>query len=145
MKIQSNTIRHLVRTGSDHGPLIMKCFESGQNNIKYFRFLNFWTNQLGFFDIVKETWSIHIQGNSMWRLQSKLKLLAKRLSKWSREEIGDIYEQVSKWKDKVQELEEFDINNNTEQGRTGANKVHAEYVSWLSLQESLLKQKSQSK
>ncbi|XP_070039273.1 uncharacterized protein [Nicotiana tomentosiformis] len=30
-------------------------------------------------------------------------------------------------------------------GRTEANKVHAEYVSWLSLQESLLKQKSQSK
>lgn len=39
----------------------------------------------------------------MWRLQSKLKILNKRLTQWSRESIGDVHDQVRIWEDKIQD------------------------------------------
>ncbi|XP_075109154.1 uncharacterized protein LOC142180948 [Nicotiana tabacum] len=73
------------------------------------------------------------------------KFTCQRLSKWSREEIGDINDQVSKWEAEVQLLDDIDTNSSTDNSRTKANKVYAEYIQWLSKQESLLKQKTQTK
>ncbi|XP_070050929.1 uncharacterized protein [Nicotiana tomentosiformis] len=39
---QSNMVRHLARTGSDHRPLLIKCQKYLQACIKYFKFLDFW-------------------------------------------------------------------------------------------------------
>ncbi|XP_019258738.1 PREDICTED: uncharacterized protein LOC109236955 [Nicotiana attenuata] len=139
---QNNTVKHLVRNGSDHRPLLLKCHNDQHQHIKYFRFLNFWTTQPVFLDMVQEIWNTNIQGNAMWRLKSKLKLLAKHLSQWSRENIGDIHEQVSSWEAKVQILEEMDMQNNNEQGREELNRGYAEYARWLGMQESLMKQKA---
>lgn len=75
----------------------------------------------------------------MWILQSKLKNLSNRLRKWSRQEIGNINDQVSRWEDKIQLLENIDIDINSEDSRADANKAHAEYIKWLSMQESQLK------
>lgn len=81
----------------------------------------------------------------MWILQYKLKALSKRFSQWSRNDIGDINEAVINWKDKLQELEDIDVENNSEKSREYINKAHAQYIRWLSLQESMLRQKSQVK
>ncbi|XP_019241816.1 PREDICTED: uncharacterized protein LOC109221832 [Nicotiana attenuata] len=85
--------------------------------ISYFRFLNFWTKQPSFQDLVKEVWDTPIQGNPMWTLHQKMKILSNKLSKWSRENI--------------------------ETSRENLNKVQAEYIKWQAMQESLLKQKAQ--
>ncbi|XP_019244344.1 PREDICTED: uncharacterized protein LOC109224213 [Nicotiana attenuata] len=144
-KFQHSTVKHLVRTGSDHRPLFMKCFNTNHTHIIYFRFLDFWVSQKDFMDIVKEVWNVNITGNSMWILQSKLNNLSNMLSKWSRQEIGDINDQESRWEDKIQLLENIDIDINSEDSRADVNKAHAEYIKWLSMQESLLKQKTQTK
>ncbi|OIT39211.1 hypothetical protein A4A49_28977 [Nicotiana attenuata] len=114
-------------------------------HISYFRFLNCWVNIEGFFDIVKESWNTEVIGNPMWILQSKLKALSKKLSQWSRKEIGDINDAVTNWEDKIQELEDIDIEDNSEKSREDVNMAHAHYIRWLNRQESMLKQKSQVK
>lgn len=58
-------------------------------NIKYFKFLNFPTEQEGFVIVVKEVWDNDIMGNPMWTLQNTLKIFSKTLIKWSKECIGD--------------------------------------------------------
>ncbi|XP_075103911.1 uncharacterized protein LOC142178420 [Nicotiana tabacum] len=143
--LQYNVVKHLVKTGFDHRPLLMKIHNDQPSSIKYFRFLNFWTNQEGFHEIVQETWNMQVEGNAMWKLQCKLKALSKKLSNWSRNIIGDVNEKVSSWEAKVHILEELDIINNNEQGREELNKVHVEYIRWLIMQESLLRQKAQIK
>nr|XP_016458753.1 PREDICTED: uncharacterized protein LOC107782383 [Nicotiana tabacum] len=80
-------------------------------------------------------------GNPMWILQSKLKALSKRLSQWSRKDIVDINEVVINWDEKLQYLEDKDIEDNTEQSREKVNKAHDKYIRCLSIQDSLLKQK----
>lgn len=89
----------------------MKSSDSTTNHICYFQFLNFWTKQEGFLNIVKEAWSTNINNNSIWTLQSKLMLLSRRLSQWSREEVGSTHAHVLKWEEKIQTLEELEIAN----------------------------------
>ncbi|XP_070032897.1 uncharacterized protein [Nicotiana tomentosiformis] len=60
-------------------------------------------------------------------------------------EIGDINEVVISWEEKLQELEDIDIENISEKSREDVNKAHAQYIRWFSLQESLIRQKSQVK
>lgn len=51
-RFQNIYIRHLVRTGSDHR-LLVKCNSDQTTFTRYVRFLNFWTDQNDFMDIVK--------------------------------------------------------------------------------------------
>ncbi|KAK6796465.1 hypothetical protein RDI58_004166 [Solanum bulbocastanum] len=80
------------------------CFWRNNNHVELL-------SEDGFMEIVKETWDTNIDGNPMWVLQSKLKLLSRRLSLWSRERIGDVHENASKWENKLQTLEELDIQS----------------------------------
>ncbi|KAK4723878.1 hypothetical protein R3W88_026657 [Solanum pinnatisectum] len=113
----TNTIKHLARTDSDHRPLLMHTLSNQNDFIRYFRFLNLWTRQSDFLETVQNSWNMNVTGNAMWKLQCKLKALSKNLSKWYRETIGDIHEQVNKWETIVQLLEELDTLNNNELSR----------------------------
>ncbi|XP_075088349.1 uncharacterized protein LOC142170355 [Nicotiana tabacum] len=135
----------MARIGSDHRPLFIKNLYANHNYIKYFRFLNYWLNLTGFYDVVKESWNSEVSGNSMWILQSKLKALSRKLTQWSKEDIGDINEAVNNWEVKLQYLEDKDIENNIEESREEMNRAHVEYIRWLNVQDSLLKQNSRIK
>ncbi|XP_070052664.1 uncharacterized protein [Nicotiana tomentosiformis] len=139
---QNNMVKNLVRNDYDHRPLLLKCQNDQQHHIKYFKFLSFWTTQPGFLDMVQEIWNTNIEDNAIWRLQSKLKLLSKHRSQWSKDKTRDIHEQVCSWEAKVQILEEIDMQNNNEQGRKDLNRGYAEYTRWLGMKESLMKQKA---
>ncbi|XP_060210726.1 uncharacterized protein LOC132637688 [Lycium barbarum] len=139
---QHNRVKHLVRTGSDHRPLLTTCHNDSEGGTKYFKFLDFWADQPTFTQILQQSWNTNIIGNPMWRLQSKLKILSKNLSTWSKEVVGNVYDQVKDWEDKLHHLEEQDINQNSDLSREELNKGQAEYTRWMGLQESLLKQKS---
>ncbi|XP_060210412.1 uncharacterized protein LOC132637319 [Lycium barbarum] len=78
------------------------------------RFRHFWVEQPGFLDLVGQDWQIEVKGNPMWILQQKLKRLGKRLSKWSREDIGDIFQKVEEWEATLQQLEDVDAIDKNE-------------------------------
>ncbi|KAG5570406.1 hypothetical protein H5410_060172 [Solanum commersonii] len=78
------TITHLSRTCSNHAPLLINCSPVDVNFIKYFRFLNFWTENDGFLGVVQEAWSQDQEGNALQVLHKKLKATIKALSAWSR-------------------------------------------------------------
>ncbi|XP_060216327.1 uncharacterized protein LOC132643819 [Lycium barbarum] len=80
----------------------------------------------------------------MWKLQTKLKLLSRRLSQWSRDSIGDIHVQVNSCEAKMLILEDLDLNNNSPQDREELNKGYAKYIKWMGLQDSLMKQKART-
>ncbi|XP_018627061.1 uncharacterized protein [Nicotiana tomentosiformis] len=81
----------------------------------------------------------------MWRLQQKLKIPSRRLTQWSKEEIGNVFDQVIDWETNMQHHEKQDLNNNTDIYREALNKGHVEYVKWMGMQDALLKQKSKDK
>ncbi|OIT19261.1 hypothetical protein A4A49_41856 [Nicotiana attenuata] len=134
-----------IETGSNHRPLLIKYQKELQVGIKYFKFLDFWAEQPSFMNLIEEVWSTQVPGNPIWRLQQKLKLLSKELSRWSKEEIGNVFEQVNIWGAKRVNLEKIDTLNDTDQSREELNKGQAEYIKWLGMKDVILRQKAQQK
>ena len=48
---------------------------------KPFKFLNFWTNNKNFIDVVSKAWTTVIQGHKSFQIQEKVKLLKSILKK----------------------------------------------------------------
>lgn len=48
----------------------------------------------------------------MWVFQQKLKLLSRKLILWSREVVGNVFDQVNQWEAKMQNLEDLDLLHN---------------------------------
>lgn len=77
-----------------------------QVSIKYFKFLDFWTDQSTFMKLVEQSWNTNVIDNPMWRPQSKAKMLRKNLYTWSRDVAGNVFDQVKIWEENLHYLEE---------------------------------------
>lgn len=64
----TNVVRYLARNDSDHRSMLVSCQKDQHAGIKYFKFLDFWTDQPSFMHVMQESWNTHVQGNSMWTL-----------------------------------------------------------------------------
>ncbi|XP_070039991.1 uncharacterized protein [Nicotiana tomentosiformis] len=88
-------VEHLIRTGSDHAPLLMRCGEDAMQFVKPFKFLNFWTKHDKFKDFVKQNWVAGFIGDPFLMLKQKLKRVKIVLSQWSKLTYGDIFKQLA--------------------------------------------------
>ncbi|XP_075076724.1 uncharacterized protein LOC107810356 [Nicotiana tabacum] len=88
-------VKHLIKTGSDHAPLLMTYREQTTNFVKPFRFLNFWTKHATFMDVVRQNWEVDFIRDPIFMFKQKLKRVKAALSKWSRETFGDIFKQLA--------------------------------------------------
>lgn len=53
----STSVNHLIRTGSDHTPLFISMKTKISEPIKYFKFLDFWTDEDDFMTIFQQAWN----------------------------------------------------------------------------------------
>ncbi|KAH0771764.1 hypothetical protein KY290_015745 [Solanum tuberosum] len=120
-------LQHLSRTGSDHALLLLSCVGCDQNVSRPFRFLKFWTERDDFKEVVKEFWGSTLNSDIFidWKLKMKRTKLA--FSKWSKENFGDIFNQVQ-IREKIVRIKEdlFEEHPNS------ANRVilqHAQHIS----------------
>ncbi|XP_059285831.1 uncharacterized protein LOC132039351 [Lycium ferocissimum] len=109
----------------DHRPMLFRCGNGSTNGKKYFKFLDFLTDQEDFKDIIAAEWIINVNGNPLWRLQQKLKNLGRKLSQWSRDEIGNVHENTDEREDKMQFLEEINLNSRS---KGDSNTKYFHYV-----------------
>jgi len=137
------SITHLPSVGSDHCPLLMEMNARPENHIKYFRFLNCLADQPSFKETVTDCWTRPIEGNPMWTFHQKMKRLASTLSLWSKMQFGDIYAKVKDFEARVKVAEDNLIHNNTEEQRAELHGINAEYIRFMKMEDSILKQKTQ--
>lgn len=67
------TVLQLTRMSSDHCLLLISADKDVNDHIKYFKFLNFWAEPDGFYELVRQMWSEEISRNSFWIVHKKLK------------------------------------------------------------------------
>ena len=142
-KMPQTTITHLANTGSDHCPLLMEMVANEADHIKYFKFLNCWVDNPDFMNIVKDCWNRPTEGNAMWKFHQKIKRLSNTLSVWSRNEFGDIYQKVRMYEEQMHDAEEKYIQSQTESNRSTLHELNAQYIKFLKLEDTTLKQKNQ--
>ncbi|XP_019239991.1 PREDICTED: uncharacterized protein LOC109219985 [Nicotiana attenuata] len=139
----ATTITHLASSGSDHSPLLMEMHVRPKSSKKYFRFLNCWTDNPTFMPLVQAVWNTQIYGNPMWVFHQKAKILSSELSKWSRQEYGDIFQEAKDYEAKVKAAEELWAQTNSPTDREALHNLNAQYINHLKTEESVLKQKTQ--
>ncbi|XP_059285096.1 uncharacterized protein LOC132038443 [Lycium ferocissimum] len=67
------------------------------------------------------------------------------VSKWSRNSIGDVFENVKKFETEVSDAETAYLNSDADADRMLLNKTKAEYIKWLKMEDSILRQKARIK
>ncbi|OIT20579.1 hypothetical protein A4A49_56079, partial [Nicotiana attenuata] len=123
----ATTITHLASSGSDHSPLLMEMHVRPKSSKKYFRFLNCWTDNPTFMPLVQAVWNTQIYGNPMWVFHQKAKILSSELSKWSRQEYGDIFQEAKDYEAKVKAAEELWAQTNSPTDREALHNLNAQY------------------
>ncbi|WMV45639.1 hypothetical protein MTR67_039024 [Solanum verrucosum] len=107
------------KRGTDHYPLLMEMTTREEDHIR------------------------PIEGNNMWRFHQKLKRLSNTLSSWSMGGFGDIFIKLKEYEERVRATEENLIHDHNEINRTTIHELNAEYIRFLKLEDSILKQKTQ--
>ncbi|XP_075092317.1 uncharacterized protein LOC142172567 [Nicotiana tabacum] len=128
-------VQHLSKTSSDHSPMYLKCDIETPPIKKPFKFLNFWVEHATFKDVMKENWSADFSANPFILFNQKLKKLKKALSLWSKATFGDIFQKIASMEEVVMVHEaEFEANP-TGMNRERLQKVQAELIKCLGLEE----------
>lgn len=74
-------ILHLIRTGSDHAPLLMLSGKEATLFVKPFKFINFWTQHESFKNMLMQNWVVDFVGDPFIMFKQKLKKVKGALSK----------------------------------------------------------------
>ncbi|XP_049390321.1 uncharacterized protein LOC125854782 [Solanum stenotomum] len=133
---------HLLRQGSDHAPLLVKCNTNSEPMIKPFKFLNFWTKHKDFKKIVEDNWKIDFVGSSFTEVQTKMKKVKAALTEWSKNEYGNIFHEIATLEDIIQTKEAQLEVRLDENSREKLKKAEAKLIRFLNLEEKFWKQKS---
>ena len=144
LRIMPNTsITHLPSGGSDHCPLLMEMKNDKENAIKYFKFLNCWTEHETFYSTVENCWNKKVVGSPMWILHTKMKRLTVILRNWSKKEFGDVFIKVKQFEEMVKLAEENIIQENNQENREKLQALNAQYIRYMKLEYDIMQQKTQ--
>ncbi|XP_060182051.1 uncharacterized protein LOC132611672 [Lycium barbarum] len=94
---------------------------------------------------VKDVWIVNTQGTAMWKQHNKMKVVATKLSSWSRETFGDIFKDVKEAEKQVTELEKKLTENNNEENRANLSKTKADFIRLLKNQDEIYRQKAKTR
>lgn len=78
----------------------------------------------------------------MWKFLQKMKRVATTLSDQSKREYSDIFASVREFEAEIKAVEDQIIHNNSKENRSQLHYINVEYIKYLKIEESILKQKS---
>ncbi|XP_075083571.1 uncharacterized protein LOC142167306 [Nicotiana tabacum] len=135
-------MEHLIRTGSDHAPLLMIWGANTTHLVKPFRLLNFWIKHETFKDVVCQNWVADFIGDPLWMFKQKVRRVTIALSNWSKLTYGDIFKQLAIREDIVKIKEMLFEEEPTIDNKIVLQKAQAELKRYLSIEEQYWKQKA---
>ena len=137
-------ITHLPFQGSDHCPLLLEMSDNKDSVIKYFKFLNSWTQKKSFLQNVENCWKKKVVGNPMLILHTKMRRLTATLRNRSKKEYGDVFMKVKKYEELVREAEDIILHYNTKENGEKLQEVNAQCIRFLKIENVILQQKTQN-
>lgn len=114
-----------------------------QNVQKPFKFLKFWIAHEKFKDIVKKNWDTEFSGNSFYKFNQKLKLIKKVITKWSKDNFGDIFQQLIIREEVVRLKEQLFEEEPSAENKSILQKAHADLKQYLHIKEEFWRQKAE--
>ncbi|XP_070035176.1 uncharacterized protein [Nicotiana tomentosiformis] len=128
-------VEHLIRTGSDHAPLLMTCGVQTTKFVKPFNFLKFWTKHSTFMNVVRQNWEADFIGYQFLMFKQNIKRVKATLSKWNRETFGDIFKQLAILEDIVRVKEMLFEEEPITENMIVLQKAQSELKKYLNIEE----------
>ncbi|XP_015054775.1 uncharacterized protein LOC107001126 [Solanum pennellii] len=135
------TISHLLAVGSDNYALLMKMDVRIDQKFKYFKMLHCWTKNDNLKHIVQNSWEEEVLGDPMLKFHQNMRKLASTLSTWSKKEYSNVFSMVTDFEEQVKNARANVIQNYSEENRAKLHLINAQYIKYLKLEASILKQK----
>ncbi|XP_019241772.1 PREDICTED: uncharacterized protein LOC109221779 [Nicotiana attenuata] len=135
-------VSHLSKIGSDHSPMLLTCNPTAIPIKKAFRFLNFWAKHTTFKEVIRENWCADFAGNPFIMFNHKLKKVKRALSLWRKATYGDIFQKIASLEEVVLVHEAQFEQHPTQENRARLQKIQAELIRYLALEEEFWKQKA---
>lgn len=86
----------LIKTKSDHYPIMLTINLVKMDLKCQFKFLKMWTLNDDCARMIKETWNTPIVGCHMFILNRKLRILKSILKEWNKNTFGNVHDNVKK-------------------------------------------------
>jgi hypothetical protein len=139
----STSVDFLEAGVSDHSPALIVVERYNSFGPKPFKFFNFWADHSLFLDWVGEGWNTHVEGFSIYKLYTKLKVVKKILKAKNLEVFGGLGHRVLKAKQDLDRAQAIFIASHGNLDCLSHEKecLHA-YVSLSLVEENFLKQKA---
>ncbi|XP_038980099.1 uncharacterized protein LOC120110150 [Phoenix dactylifera] len=104
LRFPTGRVCHLPRIASDHCPLLLST-SSGSTHRSPFRFEKVWLSYPQSWDVVRDAWRVPVHGDAMQRVSRKLELTKRRLRRWNREVVGNIFRRLEGVETSIAELQ----------------------------------------
>ncbi|XP_038984384.1 uncharacterized protein LOC120111405 [Phoenix dactylifera] len=142
-RFSSYQVSHLARIASDHCPLLISTASSSSYHSP-FRFEKLWLSYPQSWRIVREAWGLPVQGDAMQRVSRRLELTKRRLRRWNREVVGNIFRRLEEVEGMIADLQgREDREGELEEGEMAdLRRYLASHHSLLHQQETIWRQKS---
>ncbi|XP_038973680.1 uncharacterized protein LOC120105382 [Phoenix dactylifera] len=127
-------VRHLPRIASDHCPLLVSTDALAPARSP-FRFEKIWLGYPRSWEMVREAWRVPVRGDAMYRVSRRLEMTRRRLRRWNREEVGNIFRRVEDLEGVITRLQLQES-----QGGGLSEEEVGKLRSHLALHDSLLRQ-----
>ncbi|VFQ77269.1 unnamed protein product [Cuscuta campestris] len=132
----------LSKGASDHRPFLLNLSLDTYSGPKPFRFLDLWVSHHTLEGTIRSFWENNKTYNGMKGLGRKLKDLKAILSKWSKEEFGNIFHQLKEAESRASRAQDhFEANPNPE-SLVQFNKANAELLFFSKRETDFWRQKS---
>ncbi|XP_049406079.1 uncharacterized protein LOC125869665 [Solanum stenotomum] len=135
-------VEHLSRTGSDHAPMFLTCGDRLSRHKKPFRFLKFWTENPSFIEVVRQNWCSNWAQNPFLEFKANIKNVKSVLTKWSKDNYGDIFKKLIIREDIVKIKEKLFEEVPTTENREVLQRAQAEVKRYLHFEEIFWQKKA---
>ncbi|VFQ87851.1 unnamed protein product [Cuscuta campestris] len=136
---------HLGRTTSDHKALLLDWNMIDYHGPKPFRFLNAWTLDSSFYEMVRSHWNTVHYGRGMRGLANKLQTLKKAIRDWNTHHFGDIFKEVLEAEAAATQAQDKFEQEKNSINREAANLANAKLLLACKKEESYWSQKANIK
>jgi len=128
---------------SDHSAMILHLQTDSYKRQVPFKFLNLWADRDDFLGTVSSSWQATINGNPMYQLTTKLRLLKHELKKLHQQHTSHITSRVSQAKDAWYAAQTvLDANPTSHEARTNERCCAHQYMQLCKDEESFYQQRS---
>ncbi|XP_016570806.2 uncharacterized protein LOC107868645 [Capsicum annuum] len=94
-------LENLVRSVSDHAPMLLQYSRSSEQLIKPFRFFNFWLKEESCMEVIRQNWKTDIEGNPFVMFHQKLKRTKVALTERSKQTFGNMFQEIATLEDVI--------------------------------------------